>query len=130
MCIDGSDNLATGGGGHSFVNINPDALAEVKVLTSNYSAEFGQSAGAVMNMALKSGTRRIVHHNVTAHPTADWTVQQFREALPGCHSYRFLIHDRDSIFCKELDKEVTAMGVRVVRTPVRAPKANSLCERF
>jgi hypothetical protein len=55
--LDGSDNLATGGGGHSFVNINPDALAEVKVLTSNYSAEYGQSAGAIMNMALKSGTR-------------------------------------------------------------------------
>ncbi|MEK7404239.1 MAG: carboxypeptidase regulatory-like domain-containing protein [Acidobacteriota bacterium] len=55
--LDGSDNLATGGGGHSFVNINPDALAEIKVMTSNYSAEYGQSAGAVMNMALKSGTR-------------------------------------------------------------------------
>lgn len=54
--LDGSDNLATGGGGHSFVNINPDAIAEVKVLTSNYSAEYGQSSGAVMNMALKSGT--------------------------------------------------------------------------
>jgi hypothetical protein len=55
--LEGSDNLATGGGGHSFVNINPDAIAEVKVLTSNYSAEYGQSSGAVMNMALKSGTR-------------------------------------------------------------------------
>jgi putative transposase len=39
-------------------------------------------------------------------------------------------HDRDSIFSKEVDKEVTAMGGRVLRTPVRAPKANSLCERF
>ncbi len=55
--LDGSDNLATGGGGHSFVNLNPDAVAEVKVLTSNYSAEYGQSSGAVMNMALKSGTK-------------------------------------------------------------------------
>jgi hypothetical protein len=55
--LDGADNLATGGGGHSFVNLNPDAVAEVKVLTSNYSAEYGQSSGAVMNMALKSGTK-------------------------------------------------------------------------
>ena len=47
--VDGSDNLATGGGGHSFVNINPDAIAEFRVLTSNYSAEYGQSGGAVMN---------------------------------------------------------------------------------
>ena len=76
------------------------------------------------------GTRRILHHNVTAHPTAEWTTQQFREALPGGHAYRFVIHDRDSIFSRELDKEVSAMGVRVLRTPVRAPKANSVCERF
>jgi putative transposase len=72
------------------------------------------------------GTRRILHHNVTAHPTAEWTTQQFREALPGGHAYRFLIHDRDSIFSKALDNEVTAMGVRVLRTPT----ANSFCERF
>ena len=76
------------------------------------------------------GTRRILHHNVTSHPTADWTAQQFREALPGSHAYRFVIHDRDSIFSRELDKQISAMGVRVLRTPVHAPKANSVCERF
>ena len=79
---------------------------------------------------MELGTRRILHHNVTAHPTAGWTVQQFREALPGDHPYRFVIHDRDGIFSRELDKAVTAMGVRVLRTPVRARKANSVCERF
>ena len=57
-------------------------------------------------------------------------MQQFREALPGEHAYRFVIHDRGSIFSKKLDEEVTAMGVRVLKTPVRAPKANSICERF
>jgi len=65
-----------------------------------------------------------------AHPTAEWTLQQFREALPGDHPYRFLIHERDTIFSKDLDKQVVAMGVRVLRTPVRAPQANSVCERF
>jgi putative transposase len=79
---------------------------------------------------MEIGTRRILHHNVTAHPTAEWTLQQFREALPGEHSYRFLIHDRDSVFSKELDHAVGDLGVRVVRTPVRAPKANSICERL
>jgi len=57
-------------------------------------------------------------------------LQQFREALQDDHTYRFVIHDRDSIFSQELDKGVTALGVRVVRTPVRAPQANSVCERF
>jgi transposase InsO family protein len=79
---------------------------------------------------LELGTRRILHLNVTAHPTADWTLQQFREALPGDHPYRFLIHDRDSIFSRKLDQAVTDLGVRVLRTPVRAPMANSVCERF
>jgi putative transposase len=79
---------------------------------------------------MELGTRRILHHNVTAHPTAEWTLQQFREALPGDHPYRFAIHDRDSIFSKRLDNTVTDLGVRVRRTPMRAPMANSICERF
>jgi transposase InsO family protein len=79
---------------------------------------------------LELGTRRILHQNVTAHPTAEWTLQQLREALPGDHPYRFVIHDQDSIFSKRLDKAVKDLGVRVLRTPVRAPMANSVCERF
>jgi putative transposase len=79
---------------------------------------------------MEVGTRRILHQNVTAHPTAEWTLQQFREALPGDHRYRFVIHDRDSIFSKGLDQAVTDLGARVLRTPLRAPMANSVCERF
>src|SRR6266849_1527343 len=79
---------------------------------------------------MELGTRRILHHYVTAHPTAEWAWQQSREALPGAHPYRYVIHYRDNIFSKELDKGVTDLGVRVLRTPVRAPKANSVCERF
>ena len=41
-----------------------------------------------------------------------------------------MIHDRDSIFSRELDRQVTDLGVRVLRTPVRAPMANSVSERF
>lgn len=55
--IDGVDNKDNGGGGNNFVNVNPDAIAEFKVLTTNYSAEFGQNAGAIINVAMKSGTQ-------------------------------------------------------------------------
>jgi len=79
---------------------------------------------------MELGRRQILHHNVTTHPSPEWTLQQFREALTEEHPYRFLIHDRDSIFSKELDKAVTAMGVRILKTPVRAPKANAVCERL
>ena len=67
---------------------------------------------------MEIGTRRIVHCNVTAHPTAAWTLQQFREALPGEHGHRFVIHDRDAIFSASLDEELkSSFGLRVLRTP-------------
>src|SRR5499427_3853525 len=81
-------------------------------------------------VVIEIGSRRILHQNVTAHPTAEWTLQQFREALPGDHPYRFLIHDRDSIFAEEVDQGLAHLGVRVLRTPLRAPKANAVCERL
>src|SRR5271168_3122675 len=81
-------------------------------------------------LLMEVGTRRIVHCNVTAHPTAEWTLQQFREAIPSDHSYRFVIHDRDSIFAAEVDEQLKAFGLRVLRTPARAPQANAYCERL
>jgi hypothetical protein len=54
-------------------------------------------------VVMEVGTRRIAHFNVTTHPAADWTLQQFREIITGEKPYRFLIHDRDSIYPCELD---------------------------
>ena len=79
---------------------------------------------------MELGRRKIRHVNVTDHPSAEWTKQQLREALPGDHPFRFLIHDRDSIFSQDLDRAVATMGVRVLRTPPQAPQANSFCERL
>jgi putative transposase len=75
-------------------------------------------------------TRWIVHCNVTIHPTAAWTLQQLREAIPSDHGYRFLIHDRDGIFSPRLDQSITHMGLRVLRIPPRSHKASSLCEQL
>jgi hypothetical protein len=55
--LDGADNKDNGGGGNNFVNINPDAIGEFRVLTSNFSAESGTSSGAVVNIAIRSGTK-------------------------------------------------------------------------
>ena len=63
-----------------------------------------------------TGRRRILHFNVTDHPSAEWTLQQLREGLPGDHPFRFLIHDRDGIFSRELDIIVADMGVSVVQS--------------
>jgi putative transposase len=81
-------------------------------------------------VVIEHATRRILHINVTAYPRAPWTLQQLREALPSVHGYRFLIHDRDTIFSQDLDQRIRHLGLRVLKTPVRSPQANALCERL
>ena len=81
-------------------------------------------------LIMEVGTRRITHFNVTAHPTADWTLQQFREVVTGEKPYRFLIHDRDTIYSSELDSALTAMGLSILITPFRALQANAYYERL
>ena len=81
-------------------------------------------------VVLDVGTRRIVHWNVTDHPTADWTAQQFRMVVPGDKTHRFVIHDRDTIYSEGVDRTLEAMGLTVLKTPVRVPQANAFCERL
>jgi transposase InsO family protein len=82
-------------------------------------------------LILELGSRRIRHCNVTAHPTAEWALQQFRDDLSDERHYRFVIHERDSIFSAELDQELKeGFGLRVLITPPQAPKANAFCERL
>ncbi|TLZ25622.1 MAG: hypothetical protein E6K29_15550 [Gammaproteobacteria bacterium] len=66
---------------------------------------------------------------MTAHPTAAWTRQQLRQALGFDTHYGYLLHDRDSIFSRELDAAVGGLGLRILKTPPRCPMANGLCER-
>ena len=81
-------------------------------------------------VVLDVGTRRIVHCNVTEHPTADWTIQQFRAVITPETAHRFVLHDRDGIYAAEVDRAIKSMGRRVLKTPVRTPQANAFCERL
>ena len=81
-------------------------------------------------VVMEHGSRRLLHCNVTRHPSAEWTMQQLREAIPSNHPYRFLIHDRDSIYAESLDRSIACMRLSVVKTPYKSPQANSLCERL
>ena len=80
-------------------------------------------------VVLEVGARRIRHWNVTDHPTADWTAQQFRTVMSGDEPHRFLIHDRDSIYSDRVDRTIAAMGLTILKTPARSPQANAFCER-
>jgi putative transposase len=81
-------------------------------------------------VVIEHASRRLLHVNVTAHPTAQWTLQQLRDAIPSDHVYRFLIHDRDAIFSQQLDQCVRNLGLRVLKAPPQSPQANTICERL
>jgi len=61
---------------------------------------------------------------------SEWTLQQFREAIRGDEPTRYLIHDQDSIYSADLDLAIKSMGVKILKTPVRAPTANTYCGRL
>src|SRR5436305_6686598 len=81
-------------------------------------------------VALEIGSRRLIHFNATEHPTAEWTLQQLREALPGDRECKFLLHDRHKTFSLGLDEEVARWGIEILKSPAHAPTANAFCERF
>jgi putative transposase len=80
------------------------------------------------------GTRRMHLGGITAHPTGDWTVQQARNLALDLgerfRDFRFLIHDRGSNFTTSFDAVFQATGTTIVRTAVRAPRMNAICERL
>jgi putative transposase len=81
-------------------------------------------------VVMEHATRRILHVNVAAHPTAVWTLQQLRDAIPSNHDDGFLIHDRDAIFAQAIDQRIGRLGLRVLKTSPQRPQANALCERL
>jgi hypothetical protein len=80
-------------------------------------------------LVLAYDRRRIVHFNVTAHPTAEWTAQQLREAFPFEQIPRYLLRDRDGIFGGEFRKDVKAMGIKEVLSAPRSPAADLGCQK-
>jgi hypothetical protein len=76
-------------------------------------------------LVLAHDRRRILHFNVTAHPTAEWTGQQLREAFPFAQVPQYLLRDRDSIFSNDFREQVRDMGICEVGTALAL--AASLC---
>ena len=73
------------------------------------------------------GRRRILHFNVAAHPTAEWTGQQLREAFPFDQLPRYLLRDRDAIFGNDFRGQVRDMGICEVLSAPRSPWQRALC---
>ncbi len=79
---------------------------------------------------IELGSRRVVHVGVTRSPSSAWVTQQLREATAWGEGPRFLIRDNDAKFGHRFDEVAEGTGIKVLRTPARAPNANAVCERF
>ena len=76
------------------------------------------------------GRRRIIHFNVTMNPTAQWVMQQLREAFPDDSAPRYLIFDNDSIFSDEVTEAIKSFGIEPKRTAFQSPWQNGVAERW
>jgi len=80
-------------------------------------------------LVLAHDRRRILHFHVTAHPTAEWTSQQLREAFPWDTVPRYLLRDRDLIFGDDFVEQVKAVGIKEVLSAPRSPWQRAYVER-
>ncbi len=76
------------------------------------------------------GSRRIVHIGVTRAPTDAWVAQQLREATPFGAAPKYLVRDNDAKYGPRFDAVAAGTGIALVRTSIRAPRANAICERL
>src|SRR5450759_483064 len=79
---------------------------------------------------ISHGSRQLVHFEVTAHPAAAWVWRQLIEATPWDRKPRYLIHDYDRVWGADFGQRASGLAIKSLRTPIRAPRANSIAERW
>jgi putative transposase len=75
-------------------------------------------------------SRKVIHVGVTRSPTDVWVAQQLREATPFGQAPKYLICDHDCKFGSSFLRVATTSGIKLLKTPYHAPRANAICERF
>ncbi len=92
-------------------------------------SDLRENARNYVFLVLAHDRRRILHFNVTAHPTAEWTGQQLREAFPFDQPPRYMLRDRDRIFGDDFREQVRDMGICEVLSAPRSPWQRAYVER-
>jgi transposase InsO family protein len=110
----------------AFLNNHREAIAAMDLFTVP-TLTFGVMC---CFFVISHDRRRILHYNVTRHPTKSWVSQQLREAFPYDSAPRYLILDREHTFHGEVLETVASLGVVPVRTAIRSPWQNGAAERF
>src|ERR1700693_4216574 len=81
-------------------------------------------------VVLSHARRRVLHFQVTDHPSQDWTMQQIREAFPWDQGCRYLLRDRDAIYGDDWVEMTKGLGIEEVITAPRSPWQNPFVERL
>jgi transposase InsO family protein len=110
------------------------AQAEAMLATDFFTVDLLDGTTAYVLAVIEHATRRIRIVGVTAHPDNAWVTQQARNLLMDldqrAESIKFLLRDRDTKFTAAFDALFTAVGIRIVRSPIQAPRANAIMERW
>jgi len=120
-------------GWKTFINAHMDSMVACDFFTKNIYSVFGGHRVFVL-VFIHLGTRKVFHSFPTEHPTHNWVMQQCRNAAmwldeEGLQA-AYLIRDRDVVYSESMKEFWRSEGVKVIETPVRAPKANAFCESF
>jgi putative transposase len=110
------------------------AQAEAILATDFVSVDLLDGTTVHVLAAIEHATRRIRILGVTANPSNDWVTQQARNLLMDldqrAESSKFLLRDRDTQFTAAFDAVFTTVGIRIVRSPIQAPRANAIMQRW
>jgi putative transposase len=108
--------------------------AEAIIATDFFTVDLLNGAQAYCLAVIEHATRRVHVLGVTDQPTAAWVTQQARNLLMDLDGHaekiKFLIRDRDSKFVAAFDAVFQSAGIRIIKSPVRAPRANAIMERW
>jgi putative transposase len=110
------------------------AQAEAILATDFFTVDLLDGTSAYVLAVIEHATRRIRMLGVTAHPDNAWVTQMARNLLMDLDEHvdtvKFLLRDRDTKFTAAFDAVFTGTDVRILRSPIRAPRANAIMERW